>query len=172
MKTINLTQDKVTLVDDEDYEYLNQFRWCADKGRNTYYAASCINGKRTRMHRFISELTDLKTIIDHEDGNGLNNQRNNLRECSHTENMTNRKPAKNSSSKYLGVSWHKSKTKYLSKKTGIETIYYSGGWMSNIRINNKYKYLGMFSTELEAAIIYNLASRRYHGEFANPNKFR
>ena len=171
MKKIKLTNDKYALVDDEDYEWLNQFKWFSEKGRNTYYVASCINSVRTRMHRFILELIDRKIIIDHKDGNGLNNQRNNLRKCTHAENMTNRKSAKNSSSKYLGVSMRCTKTKYVSKKTGIETTHFSFGWVATTTIDNKCKYLGTFKTELEAAIIYNIAARKYHGEFANPNKF-
>jgi len=160
MKAIKLTRGQCALVDDSDYEYLNQFKWCAGKAynRDTYYAirSKSINGKQThiRMHRLIMNAPN-GMDVDHVDGDGLNNQRSNLRICTRSQNLRNQKSRVNSSSKYLGVCWHKRERK----------------WRAGIRINKNTKYLGEFKTELEAAIIYNIAARKYYGEFARPNKF-
>lgn len=159
MKQIKLTQGKYALVDDADYEWLNQWKWHANKKRDTFYVIrnAIIGSKRTliAMHREILGLTDPKIHADHKDGNGLNNQRNNLRSCTHAQNQMNRRSFKGGTSKFKGVTWHKRSSK----------------WAGNIRVYGKIRYLGIFHTQLEAAIIYNIAARKYFGEFANPNKF-
>lgn len=171
MKTIELTQGKVALVDDDDFEYLNQYKWYAVKKPNTYYATRKEKNKEIRMHREILKIKNPKKPIDHKDHNGLNNCRNNIRACNTFENTRNKQSAKNSTSKYLGVSLRCFKRKYISKTTGIEKNYKSYSWVSQLNIPNKPKHLGYFKTELEAAIIYNIAARKYYGKFANPNKF-
>lgn len=159
MKIINLTQGQVTLVDDKDFDWLNQWKWWALKNKdNTFYAVkhgSKINGKYVaiRMHRLILGLTDPKVLGDHEDHNGLNNQRSNLRIASHTENTRNRSSLKNSSSKYLGVSWIEARSK----------------WYASIQINNKTISLGRFIIEEDAAKAYDIAAVTHYKEFANLN---
>jgi len=154
MKEIQLTQGKVTLVSDEDYEYLNQFKWSAVKGRrDTWYAKRNCNGKTLMMHREILGLTDKKTQGDHRDHDGLNNQRSNLRVTTDSQNKMNRRSATNSSSQYLGVCFHKYHKKYIS----------------SIRLNKKNYFLGYFEKPEDAAIAYDVAARKYFGEFANPN---
>lgn len=156
MKTIQLTQGKVALVDDADYEWLNQWKWYAFRNPTIFYAGRSIikNGvkKMILMHRIIINAKKDK-MVDHKDHDGLNNQRYNIRACTRSQNMQNQ--SSGGSSKYLGVGWVKSANK----------------WESRIKSNDKRKFLGHFKTELEAAIIYNIAARKYHGEFANPNKF-
>jgi hypothetical protein len=157
MKEIRLTQGRVALVDDEDYEYLNQWNWCLieKKDKNLFYAARKVKNRRLiLMHRVILGLTDPNIFGDHVDRNGLNNQRNNLRVATHSQNCTNVKKYKNASSKYKGVSWHKA-----SKK-----------WVAQIQKDKKVLYLGGFEKEIDAAIAYNNATNSIHGEFANPNK--
>ena len=139
-------------MDDEDYDFLAEFKWHAEKKDGSYYAKSSEAGS---MHRLLPGLKDKRILGDHKDGNTLNNQRENLRACTSRQNNCNRKSSKNSISKYLGVSWDSEKIR----------------WVSHIKVNGKNKKLGRFRTELEAAIIYNIAARKYHGEFANPNKF-
>jgi hypothetical protein len=158
MKEIKLTLGRVALVDDEDYDYLNQWKWCAMKRRDIYYAcrSKYISEQKIYimilMHRLIMNVTD-DSQIDHIDRNGLNNQKSNLRKCTHAQNMMNRKSR--GESKYLGVS-------YLQTKYGKYIV-------AQIRINGEVKKLGLFKTEEEAAVAYNNAAKIYHGEFANLN---
>lgn len=171
MKEIKLTKGKVALVDDSDYEWLNKSKWYANEGNSTYYARRyCGVGTSIKMHQQI--MTPPKgMLVDHRDGDGLNNQRSNLRICTISQNNTNRKPSKNGTSKYLGVSRNIVNNRGFSKANNCyvssEYIY----WKAQIIDNKKVKVLGNFKTELEAAIIYNLTARRYHGEYARPNKF-
>jgi hypothetical protein len=107
MKEIQLTQGKVAIVDDEDFEYLNQWKWHAIKSINTYYAVRCswINGKdHTRiMHRIIMN-NPINKSIDHINHNGLDNRKENLRICTCRENSINR--LKPNPTGYCGVSKH------------------------------------------------------------------
>ena len=157
MKQIKLTQGKVTLVDDEDYEYLNQFKWFTAKNRNAFYAVRVLprkDGKRITiwMHRVILN-TPIGMETDHIDHNGLNNTKVNLRVCSRTENGMNRCNNRNSASQYKGVCWNKQNTK----------------WTAGIRINGKLKYLGYFDSEIEAAKCYDQAAILHQSGFANLN---
>jgi hypothetical protein len=156
MKLIKLTQGKFAMVDDEDYEYLNQFRWHAHKMRNTYYAEK--NGKQINnvrekpdsMHYIIMN-TPKELQVDHWDRNGLNNQKSNLRICTHSQNQSNRKSS--GRSKYLGVSF----SEY-------------GRVRATIRLYGKTKHLGYFEFNEEAAArAYDEAAKKYHGTFANLN---
>ena len=154
MKTIELTQGQVALVDDEDYEYLMQWKWFAKKHRQTFYAARSkkTNGicDRIYMHRIILK-TPKNMECDHVDHNGLNNQKHNLRNCTNHQNHMNRISWGNSI--YLGVTYDKSRKLYMSK------------------IQKKYKkfYLGRFKTEIAAAMAYDIKAKELFGEFANLN---
>lgn len=154
---IQLSKGMVALVDDEDFEWLNQFKWYAVKGHNCYYAKrNDYSGDRqttVKMHRAILGLTDPKVIVDHKDHNGLNNRRNNIRECTRSQNMSNKTSHKNSNSKYLGVSFHKGIQKFTAR----------------IQSNKKLINIGVYNTELDAAIAYNQSALKHHGEFANLN---
>lgn len=156
MKEIKLTQGKVALVDDGDFEHISQFNWGAYRDRNTWYAKRddfSTGKKRTiRLHREVMKVNDTPGIlIDHVDRNGLNCQKNNLRHCSKSQNNANRRSA--GTSKYLGVSWKKRQKK----------------WESNIRINGTPKHLGCFNEEVDAAKAYDAAAKVHHKEFANLN---
>ena len=151
MKEIKLTQGKIALVDDDDFEYLNQFKWHAMKIRNMFYAGRGHSG--TRMHREIMNVKKTDVIVDHKDGNGLNNQKDNLRPCSVGENNKNRHTVNNLSG-YLGVSRVTSKCE---------------SWQAAIRVNGKNIYLGSFKDKKDAAKAYNEAAIKFHGEFARIN---
>lgn len=153
MKLIKLTLGKFAQVDDEDYDYLNQWRWYAKKSWNTFYARrqTIIDGKRVTiiMHRLIMNTpSDLQ--VDHIDHNGLNNQRNNLRNCTNQQNSLNRNLYKESS-KYLGVRYCDS-----GKNQGLFTAHM-----------RPYLHLGFFKTEEEAMIAYNNMAVKLFGQFAN-----
>jgi hypothetical protein len=157
-KEIQLTQGKVALVDDSDFEYLNQFKWHVNKQGNTYYV---IRYKRTllkkrvyeSMHRLIMK-PDKGFVIDHLDGNGLNNQRNNIRICTVSQNSMNRNKTVKNKSGFKGVIWWER----------------NSTWKAEIRLNKKKIYLGYYENIIDAAKAYNDGAIKYHGEFANLNK--
>jgi len=153
-KEIQLTQGYVTLVDDEDYEWLTQWKWRALKSRNDWYAVRTITrwlGKREAiyMHRAIMDAPD-KMDIDHRDGNGLNNQRDNLRVCTTAQNAMNQSKHADNTSGFKGVCWDKQ----------------NGKWKARIQVNGTNQHLGHFPTAEDAARAYDAASIEYHGEFA------
>ena len=150
MKKIELTQNKYTLVDDEDYEYLNQFRWCvtaryATRGK---WMGREKTQKTILMHRVIMDCPD-GMDVDHKDSNGLNNQKENLRICTTSQNLANSKLSKNNSSGFKGVSWHKNRNK----------------WVAQIRINGKLIHLGIFTDINDAKSSYIKAAKKMFGEF-------
>jgi hypothetical protein len=151
MKEIKLTQGKFAIVDNEDYEYLNQFKWYAYKHRNTFYAKY----KSIRMHRLILNIPQ-GLYVDHINHNGLDNRKENLRICTNQQNLHNSLKSYNNKSGFKGVFpliiKHKSK------------IYYY--WRVEISCNNKKYYLGTYKTKEIAALAYNEAAIKFHGEFA------
>lgn len=175
MKLIKLTQGKFAQVDDEDYDYLMQWKWYAwsDKSKTIWYAqrTEWTNKKfvRFKMHRVVLKLIDPKIIGDHIDNNGLNNQRNNLRIANHTENMRNRRKKNIVSSKYHGVCYY---TQIIHKtlKNGTNVIYTcKPKWYSQIQSNGKTISLGRYTNEIEAAKAYDAKALELFGEFANLN---
>src|SRR4051812_33195080 len=138
-------------VDDSDFEFLNQWKWTAEKRKNCFYAIRglCLGkGKQTtiRMHKFlIGSVLD----VDHRDGDGLNNQRSNLREATVAQNGWNTK-SQGGTSRFKGVCWSEKYTR----------------WQCSMSVNNKHMLIGCFPTEDLAACAYNFAAKKYHGEFA------
>lgn len=153
MKEIALTQGFVAIVDDEDYEYLSQYKWHFGGGyarRNVPHPTR--PGKRTtlKMHRAIMGLDfDDEREVDHIDGAGLNNQRANLRVCLHEENVRNKSRHSNNRSGLKGASADREK------------------WKAQITANGRNIYLGLFDTAEEAHAAYRKAAAALHGEYAN-----
>jgi len=154
MKEIKLTQGKVALVDDEDYEYLSQFQWQIKKTNGLFYAKRGVwvternNNIHIYMHREIIDAP-IKMDVDHIDGNGLNNQKSNLRICVHAQNMANMKKRKGK--QYKGITPRRE------------------GWLAQIKVNYAHIYLGDYKTKEDAARAYDRAAIKYFGEFANLN---
>lgn len=144
MKIIPITKGYSVTVDDEDFEFLSQWKWHAFPGASgkVYAARNSLpnfEGKRTHifMHRVIANTpSDMDT--DHRDGDGLNNRRKNLRTATRAQNMWNRAPNKCGTSRHKGVSWHKQ----------------HGKWIANIQVNKKRHFIGLFRDEDEAAKAY------------------
>ena len=149
MKEIALTQGKVALVDDEDFDELNKNKWFAQKNYNTFYAARhekkrIIDGRRNLifMHRVIVN-TPIGMQTDHINGNGLDNCKENLRICTKEENARNKAIHRRNTSGYKGVTWNK-----FNKK-----------WMAQIRIGRKNIYLGYFIDKEKAHQAYCESAR-------------
>ena len=158
MKKIPLTQGRVVLVDDADYEWLSQWKWRIMERCQLFYAIRSTGSKHNRgfelMHRLILGLQpNNKLQTDHIDGDGLNNQRSNLRACTRTQNRQSARKRKVGTSKYKGVCC------YVR----------NGKWHSRIRINGKLIHLGSFESETDAARAYDEAAPKHYGEFALTN---
>lgn len=146
---IPLTQDRVALVDDEDFERLSKYNWTYS---HSHGRARCGNSDMSHI------VLQTEHMIDHKDGVKLNCQKSNLRLCTQTQNCHNRRKTKHkTSSKYKGVSPH-----------------FCKGWQAIIGYQNIFgqsikEHLGTFSVEEEAAKAYDQAARLYHSEFAALN---
>ena len=160
MKEIVLTRSLITLVDDDDYEKFKFLRWYAsydDRGDGFIAAHNVTNSDGSRktlyLHREVMGLVKGEEV-DHINRNTLDNRKENLRRCTHAQNMMNRRVYKNNKSGYKGVSWHEKKKKFGAA----------------IKANKKKYFLGYFDTAKDAAIAYNEGSKRLHGDFGSPNK--
>lgn len=161
------------LVDDADYEWLNQWEWSANVCKSTVYARRIIYSKskkvEIRMHRLILGIIGSKLHGDHKDHNGLNCQRNNLRKVTQKQNNKNKSKEYNCTSKYLGVVFRTFTKKWYSKRKLKWFISVSNGWVAGISINGIKSHIGYFKNEIDAAKAYDEAAKKYHGEFANLN---
>lgn len=153
-KEIPLRGGYIALVDEEDFAYLSQHKWRRTHHGRSSYVSTQIAGKQTYMHRLIMNPPD-EIMVDHINGDGLDNRRANLRHATPQQNSMNRVRSKeNSASKYLGV--------FLGRD--------GKSWRAQIVVNTKLIYLGVFRTQREAALAYNEASRLHNGEFASLNE--
>ncbi len=171
MKYINLTQNQEAMIDDEDYQFVSQNKWCANKIKNNYYAIRTViirrqNKKenikkkqlRIYMHTLILE-NKLERIlkpneeVHHINENGLDNRRENLMVVTRSQHKMLARKRKKYTSRHKGVSWAKRDKK----------------WKVQITINWKQIYLGLFNSELEAAKAYDEAAKELFGEFAKLN---
>jgi hypothetical protein len=154
VKEIPLTQGKVALVDDDLFDYLNQWSWFAALVHGKWYAQRQAGRpqKTVRMHRVVAGAPD-EVKVDHINGNGLDNRRENLRNCSQTQNCYNRKLPMNSTTGFKGVCFHKRDRKYSV----------------HIGFQKRKIWLGYYQTAEEAARAYDEAAKRLYGEFAKLN---
>lgn len=154
-RSILLTQGKKAIVDARDYHFLCQWSWCAvKKGHNWYASRGLSNGTTIFMHRQIADRAGfLTTRIDHIDRNGLNNRRCNLRPATQSQNTANARMWCNNTSGYRGVTYDKAKR----------------SWQAGIKRNQRFIFLGRYSTPEKAAAAYNRGARRLFGKFAFHN---
>lgn len=162
-RIIHLTQGQVAIVDAEDYEFLMQWTWFTNKkpdrtdSQGRPYAHACtvihVEGKprKIAMHRLLMGLAHGdKRVVDHINGNPLDDRRCNLQVVSNQDNIRKSKMSKANSSGYRGVSWYKVR----------------GLWEVRIRVNEKNLYLGRYECIEDAALAYNEAALLYYGDFA------
>lgn len=154
MKEISLTQGKVAIVDDEDFERINQYKWFASWDGHNWYAVRggtriAGNRKLIRMHREIMNAKKGEEI-DHCNGDGLRNLRENLRLCTTQQNAFNKNAHKDNKLGIKGVTWAKHARKFRAQ----------------IKANSKIIHLGYFNVLGDADSAYRIAEEKYFGEFA------
>jgi len=153
MKEIRLTQGKVALVDDVDFEEISKYKWYPLNSQlNHVCAFTCIKNKVNYMHRMIINAP-IGTMVDHINGNPLDNQRANLRLCTNAQNQQNRKTKGKGKSDFRGLSFRK---KWNT-------------WEIHVRVNGRQTYIGSSKNEIEAAKLYDIAAIKFHGEYASTN---
>lgn len=156
MKQIKLTQNKYAIVDNEDFEKLNQYKWFFSRCRNSGYAWRWIrkNGKRicVSMQRDVLNYFSKNMVVDHINRNPLDNRKNNLRVCSNSQNCNNSEVRQHNKTGLKGVHVHKSR--YLTS------------WIAQIQKEGKKMYLGSFPTPEEAHEAYKQRSQKLFGNFA------
>lgn len=158
-REIQLTKGYVAVVDQADFEWVNQWAWrVCSHHENANHNYACRTKKLPDgtalvlyMHKEIAGVED--GLVDHIDGDGLNNRRSNLRAATHTQNMRNRRPSKVNRTGYKGVEWD-AKGKC---------------WRARIRVDKSRIGLGSFDSKHDAARAYNEAAKRLHGDFARLN---
>lgn len=138
------------VIVDKDFEYLAKLKWTVDS--NGYAQVS--GGSKNYVHRLVTNAKQGE-VVDHIDGNKLNCKSSNLRLCTQAENARNQKLRLNNTSGYKGV-------------RQID----NGKFIARIKKDYKYRHLGVFKTKIEAAIAYNEAAQKLHGEFARLNDVR
>ena len=154
MKFIELTQGLSAALDDDDYEFLNQWKWYAKKSGSNIYAARnnyTAKGNFTlRMHRVLLNLPPGQIPeVDFIDGNTLNLQRSNLRICNRQQNGCNRGKTRVSTSGAKGVFFHKRSNK----------------WVAQVKHRQKLYNLGSFDAIEDAKAAYDKKAQELHGEF-------
>jgi len=136
---VSLGNGLFTLIDVDNYYRVSEYTWCLSRGN---YATTSINGVTTLLQRFILTPPN-NMVVDHVDGDRLDNRRKNLRVCTQSENARNRhKHIRTTTSKFKGVSYNKE----ISK------------WVARIRVDNNKYGLGSYYNELDAALAYNIGS--------------
>ena len=157
-RKIYLGEGKFTIVDPEDYYRFNYFNWCPKENGKNIYAVRLVIAPKNRtkivsMHRLILNPPK-RLLVDHRNGFGFDNRSFNLRLATHSQNQFNKgKTRKKSTSRFVGV--------FLEK--------HSSKWVARIVHNKKRTWLGRFKSEIDAARAYDIAAKKYHGEFAKLN---
>ncbi len=149
MKTLTLSKGQVALVDDKDFVWLKKYKWtlCTAMEGKQYAITNPQRKKRRKIFKMHRIIAGAKTgeVVDHIDGNGLNNQRANLRIVTQRQNMLNRKDQR---SNIIGITKHRDK------------------YWARIRYQGKHISLGLFTDQSEAIEAYKNASKKYYDDKA------
>lgn len=154
MKYIELLHGLRTLVDDRDFRSLSSHKWYVSRNGYVYRPTERHeNGKAIKsadyLHRVVMGAPS-GMVVDHINGNKLDNRKSNLKVVTQSENNMNAKMTSRNTSGIRGVSW----SKHYQR------------WVPRIAVRGKEIYLGRYKTKEEAARVYEQASREYHGEYS------
>jgi hypothetical protein len=154
LRSIELTQGKHALIDEEDYVKVGPYKWCYSSSNGYAVSRRRVDGVKEvlLMHRLVHD-TPKGLITDHINHDKLDNRRENLRTCTRHENNRNMPLRSNNKSGYKGVYWHAAR----------------GKWQANIRHCGEEFYLGLFTDKHEAAEAYNRKAVELFGVFASLN---
>lgn len=158
-KQIQLSKGKFATVDEEDFEYLNQWKWYVNsdgyavRSERFKTESGRISTRTIRMHRVIAQAPPTYEV-DHKFGDRLDNRKQNLRICTQSENCMNKTLSSKNSSGFKGIMWHKRNLR----------------WIARIKVNGKLIHLGSFTCKIQAAKAYNEAAINHFGNFANLNE--
>ena len=156
---IHIKKFRFAIVDPYDYDYLRRFKWRLNRSNRTFYAFRTVSrGPLFRpqviwMHHEILPPPD-GLLVDHRNHNGLNNRRENLRLATPAENIQNAR---------------KTRLKTTSRYKGVDFVKATGKWRARICVNGHRIFLGSFDSELDAALAYDAAAKKYFGEYACTN---
>ncbi len=139
------------LVDDVDFDRVSEFKWSLINVKS-YGPYAIHSHTKLLMHRFILEAAKGQSV-DHVNGNGLDNRRQNLRFADTRQNAQNMRPKRGHSSRFKGVMWEKDRSR----------------WVARIQADGRYRNLGRFDDEHQAARAYDAAALEHFGEFALTN---
>jgi hypothetical protein len=152
-KEIPITKGKITIVDDCDYEYLNQWKWYCSSVGYAVRDIPCNTNNRKRktilMHREILNTPD-GMDTDHINHNTLDNRKCNLRICTRSQNEANKGLRRDNTSGIKGISWNKQIKK----------------WHAQMKQNGKLIHVGYFSNIEDAINSYLTEYKEFYGEFA------
>lgn len=145
-----LSKGKIAKIDFDDLVYVLGFKWCVLQSGKRQYASTTVDSKTRLLHRAIMRPRP-DQVVDHINGDTLDNRKSNLRVCSTSQNSKNR--AHTGPTPYKGVSWMNSK----------------GAWRARIKVEYKEIHLGLFDSAEDAATAYNFAAYELHRDFAKFN---
>lgn len=149
---VQLSRGGYALVDPEDYHEVSQYRWySAEVSPGMIYAMATVEGKSVYMHRLIMQPPK-GMIVDHINGDRMDNRRSNLRICTWTQNNANTKRPRKNKSGYVGV-----------RRTP------SNKWEAAVQVDKKTKHLGTFDTAEDAARARDKAALEAYGKYCYLN---
>lgn len=153
IKEIPLTRKKVAVINKNDFQLVNQFKWHASAYGYAVSDQRYKLGKYLFMHRLIMNAKEDEEV-DHINGDKLDNRKSNLRICTRTEQLRNTKKRSDSTNKFKGIVKRPNRNK---------------PWHARIKVNKKEISLGYYVTQEEAAKAYDQAAIKYFGKFARIN---
>ncbi len=157
MRTVPLSQGYKAIVDDDVFDAVSCHKWHVElvNGNPKYAQARLPDGTKIRLHRFVMGCTvGDGIVVDHRNGDGLDNRKTNLRACTQSQNCMNSRRRSHAAASLKGMVWNKARQK----------------WEARIVYKKRQRYLGIFATEEDAAIAYDVAAQLLFGEFALLNK--